>query len=87
MKVSLQYAYFQLSINHTKQQGDRQPIICRVQNTGNQDAHRNDWVWLQNEGRSEGYTKWNVGKYTENQQLREVNWGSNQWFGTKGRNK
>ena len=28
---------------------DSQPIRCRVQNTGNQDAHRNGWVWSQNE--------------------------------------
>ena len=26
-------------------------------NTGNQDGHRSDWVWMQNKGRSEGYTK------------------------------
>ena len=26
---------------------DRQPIWCRVQNTGNQDAHRTDWAWSQ----------------------------------------
>ena len=30
----------QNSIERTKQQGDSQPIRCRVQNTGNQDAHR-----------------------------------------------
>ena len=35
-----------------------QPIRCRIQNTGNQDAHRNRWVWLQNKGKSEGYEKW-----------------------------
>ena len=34
---------------------DRQPIRCRVQNTGNQDAHRNGWVWSQNRGENEGY--------------------------------
>ena len=51
----------------TKWQGDSQPITCRVQNTGNQDAHRNDWVWLQNKGRNEGYTKLNKGKYMGNQ--------------------
>ena len=33
----------------TERQRDSQPIRCTVQNTGNQDAHRNDWVWLQNE--------------------------------------
>ena len=38
-------------------------------------------------GRNEGYTKWNKGKYTWNQQLCKVNWDSNQWFGTIGRNK
>ena len=34
-----------------------QPIRCRVQNTGNQDAHRIDQVQLQNKGRRKGYTK------------------------------
>ena len=42
-----------------KQQGDRQCIWCRVQKTGNQDAHRNGWVWSQNRGKSELYAKWN----------------------------
>ena len=51
----------------TLQQGDRQPTKFRVQSTGNQDAHKNYLVWLQNEGRNEGYTKWNKGKYTGNQ--------------------
>ena len=37
---------------------------CKVQNTGNQDAHRNAWVWLQNRGKSEDYAKWNKEKYT-----------------------
>ena len=37
--------------NTTKQRRDSQPIRCRVQNTGNQDAPRNDWVWLQNRGK------------------------------------
>ena len=37
----------QNSRKRTKQRGDRQPIRCRVQNTSNQDAHRNDWVWSQ----------------------------------------
>ena len=41
----------------TEQQGDRKPVGCRVQNTGNQDALRNGLVWSQNKGRSEGYTK------------------------------
>ena len=50
---------------------DSQPIRCRVQNTGNQDAHRNDWVWTQNRGRSEGYAKWNKEKYIGNQRWRE----------------
>ena len=45
--------------NTTKQWRDSQPIRCRVQNTGNQGAHRNDWVLPKNKGRSEGYTKWN----------------------------
>ena len=34
----------------------------RIQNTGNQDADRNDWVQMQNKGRSEGYAKWNKEK-------------------------
>ena len=38
----------QNSRKSTTQWGDSQPIRCRVQNTGNRDAHRNDWVWLQN---------------------------------------
>ena len=37
----------------TKQWGETQPIRCRVRNIGNQYAHRNDWVWTQNTGRSE----------------------------------
>ena len=39
----------------------------------------NDWVWLQNKGRSEGYTKWNKEKYTGNQPWREVNGDSMIW--------
>ena len=54
---------------------------------GNQDAHRNYWVQMQNKGRSESYTKRNKEKYTGNQQLREGNWDSNQQFGTEGRKK
>ena len=38
-------------------------------------------------GRSEGYVKWNKGKYTGNQEWREGNRDSNQQFGTEGRNK
>ena len=34
-----------------------QPIRCTVQNTANQNAHRNDYGWSQNRGRSEGYEK------------------------------
>ena len=34
-------------------------LRCRVQNTDDQDALRNDWPQSQNEGRNEGYTKWN----------------------------
>ena len=41
-------------------------LRCRVQNTGNQDAHRIGWVWSQNGGKSEGYEKWNKGKCTGN---------------------
>ena len=37
--------------NMTKQWRDSQPIRCTIQNTGNQDAHRIDWVWLQNGGK------------------------------------
>ena len=44
----------------TKQNGDNQPIRCRVQNTGYQDAQRNHWVLQQHKkdpGRNEGYIK------------------------------
>ena len=41
---------------------DSQHIRRRVQNTGDQDAHRDGWVWSQNRGRGEGYEKWNNGK-------------------------
>ena len=37
---------------------------AKVQNTGNQDAQRNGWAWLQNRGKSEGYEKWIEGKCT-----------------------
>ena len=33
--------------NTTKWWRNSQPIRDRVQNPGNQDAHRNGWVWLQ----------------------------------------
>ena len=49
--------------------------------------HRIGWVWSQNEGRNEGYTKWNKVKYTGHQQWRKGNLDSNQRFGTEGRNK
>ena len=58
-------------IELNKWPGDSQPIRCRVLNTGNQDAHRNGWVWSQNRGKSEGYAKWNKEKYTGNQQWRK----------------
>ena len=45
--------------NTTKWQRDSQPMRCTVQNTGNQVADRNDWVWSQNRGKSVGYEKWN----------------------------
>ena len=48
--------------------------------TGNQDAHRNGWIWSQNRGKSEGSEKWNKGKCTGNQQWPEGNRNSNQWF-------
>ena len=35
----------------TMRNRDNQPIRCRVQNTGNQYAHRNGGVWLQNRGK------------------------------------
>ena len=49
--------------------------------------HRNDWVQMQNRGRSEGYIKWNQEKYTGNQEWREGNQDSKQRFGTEGRYK
>ena len=61
----------QNSNKRAKWQGDRQPIWCRVQNTGNQDAHRNGWGWSQNRGISKGNAKWNKEKCTGNQQWRE----------------
>ena len=36
-----------------------QSIRCTAENTGNHKAHRTDWVWSQNKGKSEGYAKWN----------------------------
>ena len=45
------------------------------------------WVWSQNRGKSEGYTKQNKGKCTGNKQWCEGNWDSNQQFGAEGRNK
>ena len=40
---------------------ESQPIRCTVQNTGNQDAHRNGWVWSKNRRRSKGYAKsWEI---------------------------
>ena len=39
-----------------------------------------------NEGRNEGYPKWNKAKYTGIQQWREGNWDSNQQFEIKVRN-
>ena len=38
-------------------------------------------TWSQNEGRNEGYPKWNKAKYTGNKQWREGNWDTNQRFG------
>ena len=73
--------------NKSKWWRDSQPRRCTVQNTGNQNAHRTGWIWSQDKGRSEGYEKWIKGKWTGNQQLREGNWDSDQWFGAKGRNK
>ena len=43
--------------NKTKQRRDSQPIRCTVQNTGNQDTHRNGGVQSQNRGKNEGYEK------------------------------
>ena len=37
-------------------------------------------------GKNEGYAKGNKEKYKGNQQWREGNWDSDQWFGPKGRN-
>ena len=50
----------QSSRKRTKQNGDSQPIRCRVQNTGYQDAQRNHWILKQckkGPGRNEGYIK------------------------------
>ena len=43
-----------------KQNGDKQFIRCRVQNTSDKDPQRTHWALKQHEkdpGRSEGYTK------------------------------
>ena len=63
----------QNSRKRTKWWRDSQPIRCMVQNTGNQVAHRNGWVWSQDRGRSEGYVKWNKAIYTGSQQWRVGN--------------
>ena len=73
--------------NTTKQRTDSQPIRCRIQNTGNQDAHRIGWIWSRNRGRSEGPGKWNKEKCTGNQQWWEGNQDSNQWLESEERNK
>ena len=73
--------------NTTKGQRNSQPIRFRVQNTGNQDVHKNDWIWSQNRGKNEGYKNWNKGKCSGNQQWQEGNQDSNQWFGPEGRNE
>ena len=52
----------QNSRKRTKGKGDSQPIRCKVQNTGDQDAHINDCILSQNQGRSEGFVKWNKEK-------------------------
>ena len=52
------------TLEKSKWQGESQPISCTVQNTGNKDAHKNDWVLSQIKGRSEGYAKWNKENYT-----------------------
>ena len=51
------------------------------------DAHRNGWVWSQNGGKSEGYTKWNKEKYIGNQLWREGNQDSNQLSGAEEKNE
>ena len=71
----------------TKGWRDSQPIRCIVQNTGNQDAHRIVWVWLQNRRKSEGYEKKNKGKCIGNQQWWEGNRDSSKWFVPEGINK
>ena len=66
-----------LQKNTTKEQRDSQPTRCRIQNTGNQDAHRIGWVCSQNTGKREGYEKWNKQKSTGHQQWRVGNQDSN----------
>ena len=60
-----------------KELSDEEIANLLVQDTGNQDARRTDWTWLQNEGRNESYPKWNKAKYTGNQQWREGKQDSN----------
>ena len=40
-----------------KQNGDNQPIRCRVKKIGDQDAQRTHGLWQQHKRRNEGYTK------------------------------
>ena len=47
----------QNSRKRTKRNGDNQPIRCRVQNTGGQDAQITYLVQQKHKGRHEGYTK------------------------------
>ena len=46
---------------------------------------KNGWVWSQNRVKSEGYEKWNKGKYKRNQQWAEGNWDLNEWCGPEGK--
>ena len=72
----------QNSRKRNKRNGDNKPIRCRVQNFGDQDAQRTDWVQQQHKWRNEGHTKWNKEKSIGNHQWKGGNQDSYQWFGT-----
>ena len=42
----------------------RQPVRCRIQNTGAMDAQRTHWVFQKHKGKNERYIKWNKEKST-----------------------
>ena len=47
------------SRKRAKRWADSQPIWRRVKSPGDQNAHRTDWAWSQDERTNEDYPKWN----------------------------